>query len=245
MNILSLCSGVGGLELGLKLAITNTKVVCYVEIDPYCRRVLATRMRDGFLDKAPVWDDLRTFDGLPWRGRVDCIASGFPCQPFSLAGRRRGATDSRNLWPDVRRVIGEARPRTVFLENVPAILPYYYLEIRPGLSAMGYRVAEGIFSAAEVGAPHRRERLFILAHARCGGENGLQYESRASGSAPTSGTGSEDGAGWWEAEPCILRVVDGLAHRVDRLAALGNGVVSAVAAKAWTTLNGRLEGKGP
>jgi len=118
-RILSLCAGVGGLELGLKLAIPGARTVCYVERDSYAAATLVARMADQALDPAIVWDDIATFDGRPWRGRVDLVTAGFPCQPASLAGRRRGTADDRWLWPDIVRIIGEVRPQYVFLENVP------------------------------------------------------------------------------------------------------------------------------
>ena len=121
-------------------------------------------MEDAALDRAVVWDDLGTFDGRPWRGAVDILSAGYPCQPFSVAGRRRGAADPRHLWPHVARIIGECEPPFVFLENVAHHLRLGFPEVAAGLVVMGYRLAAGLFTAAEVGAPHRRERLFILAH---------------------------------------------------------------------------------
>lgn len=121
-------------------------------------------MEDAALDPAPVWDDVATFDGRPWRGAVDIVTAGYPCQPFSVAGKRRGADDPRHLWPHVARIIGEAEPPFVFLENVAHHLRLGFPEVAGGLVGMGYRLAAGLFTAAEVGAPHKRERLFILAH---------------------------------------------------------------------------------
>ena len=110
-----------------------------------------------------VWDDVGTFDGRPWRGAVDIVTAGYPCQPFSVAGKRRGADDPRHLWPHVARIIGEIEPPFVFLENVAHHLRLGFPEVAAGLVGMGYRLAAGLFTAAEVGAPHKRERLFILA----------------------------------------------------------------------------------
>jgi DNA (cytosine-5)-methyltransferase 1 len=168
LNVLSLCAGVGGLDLGLAAALEHcgrsSRVVCFVEREAFAAAVLAARMEEGSLDAAPVWSDLRTFDGHPWRGVVDCIAAGYPCQPFSLAGLQLGHEDPRHLWPEVDRIIGEIRPRLVFLENVAAHLRMGFAAVRRDLQNRGYRVSAGLFSAAEVGASHRRERLFILAH---------------------------------------------------------------------------------
>ncbi|MEL6576441.1 DNA cytosine methyltransferase [Paracoccus sanguinis] len=160
---LSLCSGVGGLDLGLHLALPGYRTVGHVERDAYAAAILVARMEDAALDPAPVWDDVGTFDGRPWRGAVDIVTAGYPCQPFSVAGKRRGADDPRHLWPHVARIVGEIEPPFVFLENVAHHLRLGFPDVAGGLVGMGYRLAAGLFTAAEVGAPHRRERLFILA----------------------------------------------------------------------------------
>jgi DNA (cytosine-5)-methyltransferase 1 len=161
---LSLCSGAGGLDLGLHLACPGYRTVGHVERETYAAATLVARMEDASLDPTPVWDDVATFDGRPWRGAVDIVTAGYPCQPFSVAGKRRGADDPRHLWPHVARIIGEIEPPFVFLENVAHHLRLGFPEVAGGLVGMGYRLAAGLFTAAEVGAPHRRERLFILAH---------------------------------------------------------------------------------
>ncbi|AXQ93986.1 DNA cytosine methyltransferase [Cereibacter azotoformans] len=160
---LSLCSGAGGLDLGLTIAIPGYRAVGYVERDAFAASILVARMEDAALDRAPVWDDIATFDGRPWRRVVDIVIAGYPCQPFSVAGKRRGADDPRHLWPHVARIIGEVEPPFVFLENVAHHLRLGFPEVASGLVGMGYKLAAGLFTAAEVGAPHKRERLFILA----------------------------------------------------------------------------------
>ena len=160
---LSLCSGAGGLELGITLAVPGYRTVGYVERDAFAAAVLVARMEDAALDHAPLWDDVASFDGRPWRGAVDIVTAGYPCQPFSVAGKRRGTDDPRHLWPHVARIIGEIKPPFVFLENVAHHLRLGFPEVASGLVGLGYRLATGLFTAAEVGAPHRRERLFILA----------------------------------------------------------------------------------
>ncbi|WP_394227063.1 DNA cytosine methyltransferase [Paracoccus marcusii] len=160
---LSLCSGAGGLDLGLAIAIPGYRAVGHVERETYPAATLVARMEDASLDQAVVWDDVGTFDGRPWRGAVDIVTAGYPCQPFSVAGKRRGADDPRHLWPHVARIIGEVEPPFVFLENVAHHLRLGFPEVASGLVGMGYRLAAGLFTAAEVGAPHKRERLFILA----------------------------------------------------------------------------------
>lgn len=160
---LSLCSGAGGLDLGLTIAIPGYRAVGHVERETFAAATLVARMEDASLDQAVVWDDVGTFDGRPWRGAVDILTAGYPCQPFSVAGKRKGADDPRHLWPHVARIIGEIEPPFVFLENVAHHLRLGFPEVASGLVGMGYRLAAGLFTAAEVGAPHKRERLFILA----------------------------------------------------------------------------------
>ena len=160
---LSLCSGAGGLDLGLTIAIPGYRTVGHVERETYAAAILVARMEEATLDPAPVWDDVASFDGRPWRGAVDIVTAGYPCQPFSVAGKRRGADDPRHLWPHVARIIAECEPPFVFLENVAHHLRLGFPEVAEGLVGMGYRLAAGLFTAGEIGAPHRRERLFILA----------------------------------------------------------------------------------
>ena len=160
---LSLCSGAGGLDLGLAIAIPGYRAVGHVERETFAAATLVARMEDASLGQSVVWDDVGTFDGRPWRGAVDIVTAGYPCQPFSVAGKRRGADDPRHLWPHVARIIGEVEPPFVFLENVAHHLRLGFPEVASGLVGMGYKLAAGLFTAAEVGAPHKRERLFILA----------------------------------------------------------------------------------
>ena len=167
LRVLSLCSGVGGLDLGLRMAVRSARTVCFVEREAFCCEVLATQMEAGRLDTAPVWTDLRTFDGRAWRGAVDCVVSGYPCQPFSVAGKRAGESDERHLWPEVARIIGECEPALVFLENVAGHLRLGFGTVLADLAALGFDAEWGLFRASDVGAPHRRERLFVLAYRRC------------------------------------------------------------------------------
>ena len=165
MNELALFAGAGGGILGGILSGFTT--VCAVEKEPYCREVLLRRQRDGVLPLFPVWDDIRTFDGRPWSGAVDIVTAGFPCQPFSVAGKRLGADDERNLWPDTIRVIREVGPEFAFLENSPNLLADdYFGEILGSLAEAGLDAEWGVVSAGEVGAWHLRERLWILAYDR-------------------------------------------------------------------------------
>lgn len=168
MRILSLCSGIGGLELGIKLAREQSECVCYVEGEAYASSLLVRRMEEGVLDEAPIWSDVRSFDGKPWRGKVDCITGGYPCQPFSTAGKQLHADDPRHLFPHIKRIIEEVRPKRCFFENVANHLRLGFEQVHDELQSMGFRVAAGLFTATESGASHRRERLYIMADAEDG-----------------------------------------------------------------------------
>ena len=176
-TIISLFSGIGGLDLGIGAAI-KTRTVAYVEREITCARVLAERASEGLLDEAPIYSDIRTFPTEVFAGKVDGIIGGFPCQPFSVAGLQRSADDPRNMWPDTIRLIREIRPSFAFLENVPNLVVHksrYFGTILGDLAQAGYDAEWGCFKASDVGAPHRRERLFILAYAR---DTGLQGTTR-------------------------------------------------------------------
>jgi DNA (cytosine-5)-methyltransferase 1 len=165
LNVLSLCSGGAGLDLGVELAEPRAHAVAYVEREAFAAAALVARMADASLSPAPVWDDVTSFDGRPWRGVVDCVTAGFPCQPWSVAGRRRGASDRRWIWPDIARIVDEAAPSVVFLENVPGILGHGLGLVLGDLADLGFDAEWGVLGANDVGASHWRRRLFILAHA--------------------------------------------------------------------------------
>ena len=172
-TVISLFSGIGGLDLGIGAAI-KTRTVAYVEREITCARVLAERASEGLLDEAPIYSDIRTFPTEVFAGKVDGIIGGFPCQPFSVAGLQRSADDPRNMWPDTIRLIREIRPSFAFLENVPNLVVHksrYFGTILGDLAEAGYDAEWGCFTASEIGASHRRERVFILAHAK---EYGVQ-----------------------------------------------------------------------
>ncbi len=162
---IALAAGAGGLELGVSLAIPRYRTVCFVERDAYAAASLVARMEDATLDEAPIWSDLVTFNGEQWRGKVDFLTAGYPCQPFSNAGKRLGEKDPRHLWPHVRRILKETEAPFLFAENVLGHVSLGLENVREDLLSMGYKVEAGIFAAAEVGAPHIRKRLFILAYA--------------------------------------------------------------------------------
>lgn len=161
--ILSFCPGILGLERGLTRAIGPVRIAAYVEIEAFIIANLIAGMEAGVLDPAPVWTDVKTFDAQPFRGKIHGIIGGYPCQPFSNAGKQLAEQDPRHLWPYLRRHIQTINPFWCFFENVAAHLKLGYRTVKSDLEELGYTVEEGIFTAEEVGAPHKRERLFILA----------------------------------------------------------------------------------
>jgi DNA (cytosine-5)-methyltransferase 1 len=351
MNELALFAGAGGGILGGHLL--GWRTVCAVEWEPYPASVLCARQNDGFLPPFPVWDDVQTFDGKPWRGIVDVVSGGFPCQDISAAGKGEGIDGERSgMWREMARIIHEVRPRFVFVENSPMLTSRGLGRVLGDLASMGFNARWGVLGAADVGAPHQRDRIWIagwrdvfphaelhrlrwreqqsespeektrkLANTKelfCDGGNdntrkrlvgeqvpkfrdgsweenvsdpnilndamrgnsqdyeksmGIRgYEPR--GSISHSGSGCQEGARqgegvadpkrkglerhgnerittktsgqwpsndfgkgcWWSIEPDVGRVADGVAARVDRLKAIGNGQVSEVARTAWEIL---------
>ena len=169
LNELDLFAGIGGIALGLKRA-GLCRTVCYVENDPYAQAVLQARMRDGSLDEAPIWDDVTTFDGEAWRGVVDLVAGGFPCQDISVAGKGAGINGARSgLWGEMWRIICEVRPRLVFVENVPALLGRGLGRVLGDLAASGYDAEWDCIPASALGAHHQRDRIWIVAYSNSGG----------------------------------------------------------------------------
>ena len=273
---LALFAGAGGGILGGHLLGWRTR--CAVEFDPYARSVLLARQRDGFLPRFPIWDDVKTFDGHRWRGSIDVVSGGFPCQDISSAGKGAGIEGEKSgLWGEMARIVCEVRPRFVFVENSPILTSRGLGVVLGDLAAMGYDARWCVLGAHHIGAPHKRDRIWILAHAESSGGKGRglydgnqfsTLERRHPPSQPLTGrprssnVAHADGrrrigslssqkshpninategsplAKWWKAEPDVGRVAHGVAARVDRLRALGNGQVPAVAALAWTTLGG-------
>jgi DNA (cytosine-5)-methyltransferase 1 len=180
MNELVLFAGAGGGILGSSLL--GWRTVAAVEIEEYPRAVLLQRQADGILPRFPTWDDVRTFDGNPWRGRVDIITGGFPCQDISAAGKGAGITGSRSgLWSEMARIIGEVRPRFVLVENSPLLVSRGLDTVLSDLAALGFDAEWGIIGADEAGAPHRRKRIWILAYSnaiRRDGRPGKQWKVR-------------------------------------------------------------------
>lgn len=301
MNELHLFAGAGGGILGSILL--GHRVIGAVEINEYCCRVLEQRQRDGMLARFPIFQtDIRDFvrHGYAelYEGRCDIVSGGFPCQPFSNAGKRLGADDERNMWPATRDCVRIIRPRYCFFENVPGLLTSgYFGTIIGDLAEIGYCVRWRILSAAEVGAPHKRDRLWILAYTQgnglethrftertktqfaesgdsgqdvadaqrggCNGRTWSQWEtgrsepqnsgemadaecisdrpqeigSKADWADTERSTSGISRSSWWAVEPNVGRMDHGVASRVDRLRAIGNGQVPAVVATAWHLLS--------
>ena len=308
LSELALFAGAGGGILGGKLL--GWRTVCAVERDQYAASVLAQRQNDGLLEAFPIWDDVQTFDGRPWRGVVDVISGGFPCQDISVAGKGAGIDGERSgMWKHMARIIGEVRPRYVFVENSPMLVHRGLARVLGDLAALGYDARWGIIGADDVGAPHRRKRIWIVAHsygfdAECGSSERHRIRSAKTGErsdynscgsdqrqAHVANSNSIDGwpgarrgnrtktgndgqdmacpigerqprqrGHWFSSDPAetregetdyaeseriyriwgiesrLGRVAHGVAHRVDRLKAIGNGQVPAVAALAFEKL---------
>lgn len=193
-HVLSLCAGVGGLELGIMLGEClrgrDARGICYVEREAAAAASLVASMDAGWLHPAPVWSDLATFDGRPWRGRIHCLASGDPCQGNSVAGKGLGADDPRFLIPQVLRIVGECRPYRLFRENVTGNAAGQLDALVAPLEDMGYRVAAGIFSSGRTGNSHGRERLIVMAD-REGGDGRLSVSAgRDDGPDPARSSGT-------------------------------------------------------
>jgi site-specific DNA-cytosine methylase len=161
-SILSTCTGMRGLEIGVEGVLGELRVAAYVEIEAFVAENLVQQMEQGVLAPAPVWTNLKTFPWEAFYGKLHWIIGGYPCQPFSHAGLRQGADDPRHLWPSYRRGIKKSRPMGVYFENVEGHLSLGLRDVLTDLRKLGYQVEVGLFSAAEVGAPHRRNRVFIL-----------------------------------------------------------------------------------
>lgn len=171
---IGLCAGYGGIELGLHRAIRDMRTVALCEIEAFAIANLVSKMEAGLMDPAPIWPDLKTFPWAAFRDRVDILTGGYPCQPFSAAGQRKGKQDPRHLWPYIADGIRLLRPRCCFFENVEGHISLGLSDVIEDLAGMGYRTTWGIFSASECGAPHQRKRVFILAiSGSLGGASGL------------------------------------------------------------------------
>lgn len=246
MNELALFAGAGGGILGGHLL--GWRTVCAVERDAYAAQILAQRQNDGALPAFPIWSDVCSFDGRPWRGLVDVVSGGFPCQDISAAGGGAGIEGARSgLWREMARIIGEVRPIFVELENSPLLIQRGLAMVLGDLAALGYDAQWIRLSASQLGAPHDRDRAWLVGRDTANTvSSDVQRifpegtdQSRWSIEAAES-SGLLGGARWpeWPVEPAVCRVGHGLANRVDRNRALGNGQVPRVAAAAFSVLSG-------
>lgn len=274
MNELALFAGAGGGILGGHLL--GWRTICAVEREPYAASVLMQRQNDGILPPFPIWDDVCTFDGNPLRGLVDVVSGGFPCQDISAAGNGAGIDGERSgLWREMARIISEVLPRFVFVENSPLLVSRGLAVVIGDLAEMGYDAEWCCISASDCGAPHKRDRIWLVANARGGrrlqSKGGEMEQSRRAkaicpsdfvanapserqqrqgqpiydcNQAPDISRKAGDAfdvrfGREWPAEPDVGRVADGVAARVDRLKALGNGQVPRVAARAFAMMTGQ------
>ena len=269
LNELALFAGAGGGILGGKLL--GWRTVCAVEWEPYAACVLAARQNDKVLPPFPIWDDVQTFDGKPWRGIVDVISGGFPCQDISAAGKGAGIDGERSgMWREMARIIREVEPRFVFVENSPMLTSRGLGVVLGDLASMGFNAAWGVLGASDVGANHERQRIWIVGEIPNSNNSrfrsSFQYFNQQEQQTKTNIRGNGEiqsvayanstqcerssisvgiqqknayacDSRWWETEPNVGRVADGVAARVDRLKAIGNGQVPLCAAEAWKILS--------
>lgn len=223
MNELALFAGAGGGILASHLLGWTT--ICAVERDAYAAQILAQRQNDGILKPFPIWSDIESFDGSPWRGRVDVISGGFPCQAFSTAARGRNIT-SKDMWHEMLRIAAEVQPSYVHAENVSQ---QAIDKAADELEALGYQVKCIELSAADLGADHIRSRFWLCAYTDNQSElcSAIHAEMASLPKLFCS---------IWQTKPYESGASDGLAYRVDRFKAIGNGQVPAVAATAFRLL---------
>jgi len=245
---LALFAGAGGGILGGHLL--GWRTVCAVEYNAYARSVLLARQNDGTLAPFPVWDDVRTFDGKPWRGLVDVVSGGFPCQDISAAGKGAGLDGERSgLWSEMARIIREVRPRYVFVENSPMLTSRGLGVVLGDLAAMGFNAEWGVLGTSDVGGHCKRERIWIVASASTSMRSGILSNNKGISSKKNADR-SKSGHGYPRSridriraleqisrEPAILASVDGLAYPMEQLSAIGNGQHAHLAATAWRILS--------
>lgn len=235
MNELALFAGAGGGILASHLLGWTT--VCAVERDAYAAQVLAQRQNDGILKPFPIWSDIESFDSGPWRGIVDVISGGFPCQDISSAGKGAGITGERSgLWKHMARIIREIQPAYAFIENSPLLVRRGLSTVLTDLAKMGFDAQWGCIGANAIGAPHRRERIWILAtnpkrlpqrQESCGRQAGRMGRVIKSVAWDRN---------WEDALSSFRGMGNGLASAVDRTDTIRNGQVPAVAATAFRLL---------
>lgn len=240
-TILSLCTGYGGLESALTLSYGKIDVLCHVEIEAFAIANLVKEMETYKMATCPIWTDVTTFPTQPFRGAVDILTGGYPCQPFSLYGNQLGEKDERYIWPYISRIISEVGPRQCFFENVASHLTNGLQGIISDLGRLGYSTAFGLFTADEVGADHERARVFILANnSRMRWKRWEENTERNKARLVNGGLYNTEA---WKDVPGrdIWGVDDGDSEREDRIRLLGNGVVPQSAALAYQLLSERFK----
>ena len=191
-TVIAFCAGYGGIERGLDLAGLEHRVIAYVEIEAFAIANLVNKMEAGQLPPAPIYTNLKTFPAHLFRDRVDLITGGYPCQPFSAAGQRKGTDDPRHLWPFIRRHIESIRPARCFFENVEGHISLGLSSVISDLEEDGYRTAWGIFSAREVGAPHQRKRVYILGNSKHDGSFSAEVRGGANSTSNNTAQGQNE-----------------------------------------------------
>ena len=267
MNELALFAGAGGGILGGKLL--GWRTVCAVEWEAYPASVLCARQNDKILPTFPIWDDVQTFDGKPWRGIIDVVSGGFPCQDISAAGKGAGIDGQQSgMWREMARIICEVRPKFVFVENSPMLTHRGLGTVLGDLANMGFDAEWGVLGASDIGAKHHRKRIWIVSRQRkvlSYSDNGNKRweQQQKSNAEKRSSLADTDNRHWggqrwgfggqahrkgeWDLcsifnQPEPARMADGVAARLDRNKAIGNGQVPQVAAVAWELLKERLDG---
>jgi len=245
MNELALFAGAGGGILGGHLL--GWRTVCAVEWEAYPASVLLARQNDGLLPPFPIWDDVQTFDGKPWQGIVDVISGGFPCQDISVAGGGDGINGARSgMWKEMARIIGEVRPKYVFVENSPMLTTRGLGVVLADLSKMGFDAEWGIMGADNTGLPHRRKRIWLLAtNTDCKHEKWMfqQKIPKIRGIPRINAYGMDKSEQGLRSilSPGLCRTCNGLPGQMDRLKAVGNAQVPRVAKFAFEILKTRME----
>ena len=235
----SLFSGIGGFDLAAETVGFENIFSC--EIDDYCDKLLKQNFPN-----VKRYKDIYEFDAREYNGRIDIVSGGFPCQPFSVAGKRQGENDDRHLWPQMLRVIAEINPRWVVAENVPGLLTIsdgmVFEQCCLDLEAEGYKVQAFIIPAISKNAPHRRDRLWIIANSTGDGDirfelqSGVISEFRQRWACDEENCNPDWSAHWYEVATKFCRVDDGVPNRVDRIKALGNAIVPQVAIEIFKAI---------
>ena len=228
----------------LASCLLGWRTVCAVEVDAGARQILLDRQRDGALARFPVWDDVRTFDGRAWRGHVDVVTGGFPCQDISQCGGGAGIDGARSgLWVEMARIIREVRPGIAVVENSPMLTARGLGRVLRDLAEMGMDARWGVFRASSVGAAHHRARLFLVAYADGSVVEGLDFPEPACVDPERSRrrqlARAVDAALSADDYASMPRNPDDVARGMDGLKATGNGWVPPVAARAFRMLMGQ------